>query len=290
MSFLIGLLVGVAVSFPLWVAMRRLLTLRLEPREYKIQLPLLFRVILPAAPQFSPYARRPFLRGYCDITDIRLIQAGLDQQISAEDFIVLRGGYALIFLVFGLAFLIPGNIILGLFGLSLIGFGMIYPPWWLRGQIKRRHSAIQRALPNVLDLLTLSVEAGRDFLTALKDILRHRPTDPLSEELERVFRETQLGKQRRQALQNMGERVQQQDLTSVVNALVQADELGVSLSSILRTLGEQMRSKRFHRAEKLANEAPVKLLMPLMLFIFPAVILIMLGPLLLDSPMMSLFR
>ena len=105
----------------------------------------------------------------------------------------------------------------------------------------------------------------------------------LGEELERVFREVQLGKQRREALRAMGKRSKQEDLQTVVDTLVQADELGVSIGHILRILGDQMRAKRFSRAEKLANESPVKLLFPLFIFIFPAVIIVMLGPILLRA-------
>ena len=94
----------------------------------------------------------------------------------------------------------------------------------------------------------------------------------------RVIREIQLGKTRAQALKDLSYRVDLSDLRAVVNALVQADELGVSIGSILRIQADQMRQRRFERAEKLANEAPVKMLFPLMVFIFPAVFLILLGP------------
>lgn len=289
-NLFISLLWAVSIGSAAWLIAGHLSQLRLEHREYEVELPLLFRLFLPAVPQFKPYVRRPSLERLCNQTDARLIQAGLDQYLSAEEFVTLRGLYLAFFTPLGMIFLVAGSIMGLIFGLTLLFFGMLFPNIWLGSQIRRRHRIIQRALPSVLDLLTLSVEAGRDFLTALKDILRHRPHDPLSDELERVFREVQLGKQRREALKNMGLRVNQPDLTSVVDALVQADELGVSLSSILRILGDQMRQKRFHRAEKLANEAPVKLLFPLMLFIFPAVILIMLGPLILDSPIMQFIR
>ena len=155
-----------------------------------------------------------------------------------------------------------------------------WPVLWLRGTIRKRHEQIQKALPNVLDLLTLSVEAGKDFVTSLRDILSQRRRDALTEELEIAFREIQLGKQRRFALKDMATRVKQQDLTAVVNAIAQADELGVSIGQLLRIQGEQMRMKRFQRAEKLANEAPVKILLPVVVFIFPSVFIILLGPIL----------
>ena len=159
----------------------------------------------------------------------------------------------------------------------------VYPLAWLRGAVKQRHLAIMRALPFVLDLLTLSVEAGMDFMSALQRNCERRKLDPLNEELIRMTREIQVGTPRRTALRNMSERVRQPDLRAVVHALVQADELGVPIGSILRIQSDQLRSRRFERAEKLANEAPVKMLGPLLLCIFPAVFLILLGPILLQA-------
>jgi tight adherence protein C len=117
-----------------------------------------------------------------------------------------------------------------------------------------------------------------DFMTALQRCVERRKIDPLGEELVRVVRGIQLGKTRREALREMSERVNLASLRSVVQSLVQADELGVSIGYILRIQSDQIRQRRFERAEKLANEAPVKMLFPLMFFIFPAVFLILLGP------------
>ena len=135
-----------------------------------------------------------------------------------------------------------------------------------------------RALPFVLDILTLSVEAGMDFISALQRNCESRKMDPLNEELLRMTKEIQVGSSRKAALKGMADRVGQPDLKSVAYALIQADELGVSIGSILRIQSDQMRSRRFDRAEKLANEAPTKMLGPLMLCIFPAVFVILLGP------------
>ena len=151
---------------------------------------------------------------------------------------------------------------------------------WLRRTLMRRRLEIVKALPFVLDLLTLSVEAGMDFISALQRNCRLRRLDPLNEELLRMTTEIQFGSSRRQALKNMAERVRQVDLKAVAFSLIQADELGVSIGAILRIQSEQLRSKRFDRAEKLAAEAPVKMLGPLMLCIFPAVFIILLGPIL----------
>jgi tight adherence protein C len=151
---------------------------------------------------------------------------------------------------------------------------------WLSRSLIVRHRSIQKSLPFVLDLLTLSVEAGLDFMTALQRNVERSVVDPLNEELIRVVREIQIGKTRREALRDLGRRVDLSDLKSVVNSLVQADELGVSIGSVLRILSNQMRQRRFERAEKMANEAPVKLLGPLLFCIFPAVLLILIAPVL----------
>jgi tight adherence protein C len=134
----------------------------------------------------------------------------------------------------------------------------------------------------MLDLLTLSVEAGLDFMSAMQRIVERRRLDALGEEFVRVLREIQLGKTRRVALKDMADRVDHPDIRLVVNSLVQADELGVGISAILRIQADQMRMRRFERAEKQANEAPVKMLFPLVAFIFPAVFLVLLGPIILQ--------
>ena len=165
------------------------------------------------------------------------------------------------------------------------GVALLYfqPIMWLRSALRQRHLSIMRALPFVLDLLTLSVEAGMDFMSAMQRNCEKRRLDPLNEELIRMTREIQVGTPRRVALRNMSDRVKQPDLKSVAYALIQADELGVSIGTILRIQSEQLRSRRFDRAEKLANEAPVKMLGPLMLCIFPAVFVILLGPLVIQN-------
>ena len=122
-----------------------------------------------------------------------------------------------------------------------------------------------------------------DFMSALQRNCERRKLDPLNEELIRMTREIQVGTPRRVALRNMAERVRQPDLKGVTHALIQADELGVSIGSILRIQSDQLRNRRFERAERLANEAPVKMLGPLMLCIFPAVFVILLGPILMQA-------
>ncbi len=246
-----------------------------DGRRQERRLPLLFRFLLPLVPNLEFIVRNPAFDRQREEVESRLIAAGYEGLIGAEEFFGLRILLGILGLVAGASTAQP---VLATAGLLL---GMLYPSWWLRKALAARHRSIQKALPFVLDLLTISVEAGVDFMTGLRKILDRRALDPLGEEIFRVFHEIQLGKTRREALREMGRRVRQPDLLSVTNALAQADELGVSLGAILRIQADQLRVKRFLRAEQLAQEAPVKLLGPLVLFIFPAVLIILLAPILL---------
>ncbi|OGV59236.1 MAG: hypothetical protein A2283_06215 [Lentisphaerae bacterium RIFOXYA12_FULL_48_11] len=216
-----------------------------------------------------------------------LISAGFEGLLHEEEFLALRfllpmvlGPIWIAFIAALLTatknpFLIKISTMLYLLGPAWL---FIYPALWLKQAMGQRHRNIQKSLPFLLDLLTLSVEAGMDFMTALQRNVERNKIDALGEELIRVIREIQIGKTRREALRDMSYRVNLSDLRSVINALVQADELGVSIGSILRIQSDQIRQRRFERAEQLANQAPVKMLGPLLFFIFPAVLLILLGP------------
>ncbi len=163
---------------------------------------------------------------------------------------------------------------------SLVGaaFGVGLPLYWLEQQIKRRHLAIGRAMPFNLDLMTLSVEAGLDFGGAVAKVVDKGLPGPLNEELGIMLREIRMGKTREEALRNMAGRVRFPPLSQFVSNLVQADRMGTSLGKILRIQSTQLRIQRTQRAEKLANEAPVKMLFPLIFCIFPTVFMILFGP------------
>ena len=222
-----------------------------DGRRQERSIPLLFKLLLPLTHNFYPLIRRSiFAKPVADAQTL-LIQGGFEGLISAEEFVSLQ--------------------------LMLL---WLPPKLWLYNVVKRRHMSIMKALPFVLDLLTLSVEAGMDFISALQRNCKSRRLDPLNEELLRMTKEIQVGSSRKEALRNMALRVKQSDLKAVAFALIQADELGVSIGAILRIQSEQLRSRRFDRAEKLAAEAPVKMLGPLLLCIFPSVFIILLGPVL----------
>ena len=261
-----------------------------DGRRQERSIPFILRLLLPLAPNFFRLVAHPSFTRTRDLADRRLVAAGFDGLLDGREFLALKFlvpiafGTLWFFLLYGLARILP-SLDENLFWFTLLGvlFFVLYPSLWLKQALAARHRAIQRALPFVLDLLTLSVEAGMDFMSALQRNCESRRLDPLNEELIRMIREIQLGTTRRTALGNMSRRVDLADLRSVTYALIQADELGVSIGAILRIQADQMRQRRFDRAERLANEAPVKLLLPLMLFIFPCVFIILLGPILQQS-------
>lgn len=252
-------------------------SIRASEEDDPRRLPLVFRMFLPLAGNVSFLHRKDAFTSVKKSTLELLQSAGVDLLMTPEQYLGVRFLMAL----FGFLMLI----LMGMANQMLTGFlilvlMLLYPENWLRKTARRRHLSILKSLPNLLDLLTLSVEAGKDFLTALRDILARRPGDVLGDEFKRTLHEIQLGKQRQQALRDLSERVHQPELTSVINAIIQADELGVGIGQLLRIQGDQLRHKRFARAETLANEAPVKILFPVVLFIFPSVFIILVGPIL----------
>ena len=263
-----------------------------DGRRQARAIPLVFKMLLPFVGNFDRLLSRPIFASRIGKANSSLISAGFEGLLTGREFVALSLlsplvlGLCWCVLIFLLGVIVPDSVFTSApLALCLIGFALftVRPSLWLRSELKKRHLAIMKALPFVLDILTLSVEAGMDFISALQRNCRTRRLDPLNEELLRMTKEIQVGLSRKEALKNMSDRVRQPDLKSVAYALIQADELGVSIGSILRIQAEQLRSRRFDRAEKLANEAPTKMLLPLLLCIFPAVFIILLGPVLINA-------
>lgn len=258
-----------------------------DGRRQARSLPLSFKMLLPLAGNLGKITSKPAFARRAAAMEKTLAAAGFEGLLDGREFVALEllcpaiMGALWCFAVFLLGAILPDSAFVAM-RLELCAAGIallaLQPSIWLKSALKKRHAAIAKALPFVLDLLTLSVEAGLDFIGALQRNCLTRKMDPLNEELLRMTKEIQLGSSRKAALKRMGERCAQSDLKSFAAALVQADELGVSIGSMLRIQSEQMRAKRFDRAERLAHETPVKILGPLMLCIFPAVFIVLLGP------------
>jgi tight adherence protein C len=148
---------------------------------------------------------------------------------------------------------------------------------WLSSRIKRRQNNIIKALPDALDLLVICVEAGLGFDMAMGKVYEKWENE-LAIAFGRVLREIQLGKLRREALRDMARRMDVPDVTAFVAAIIQADQLGVSMSKILRVQSDQMRTKRRQRAQEKAHQAPVKMMLPMVFLIFPTIWIVLLGP------------
>jgi len=158
---------------------------------------------------------------------------------------------------------------------ALVGF--MVPIFWLRSKIRKRQDEIVKSLPDALDLLTITVEAGMGFDGALQKVA-DKWDNEISKGFSKVTQEMRLGVIRREALRNMEASMGVPDVTTFVAAIIQAEQLGVSIAKILRVQSEQMRIKRRQRAEEMANKAPIKMLFPMVFLIFPALFIILLGP------------
>jgi tight adherence protein C len=160
---------------------------------------------------------------------------------------------------------------------ALGGAGLVVPYLWLINRIRRRQAIITKSLPDSLDLVTTCVEAGLGLDAALARVAE-KVEGPFAEELARTLREVGMGRMRREALQELGERTGVPDLITFVNAVIQAEQMGTSIGQVLRVQADQLRVRRRQRAEELGHQAPVKMTFPLVLFIFPTLFLVILGP------------
>jgi len=206
--------------------------------------------------------------------------AGNPAGLKALDFIGIRILFA--FLVGGFIFVVMAGFGGSLaqafvFGLLLASLGYLLPVMWLGSRVKGRRLEIMRAMPDVLDLLTISVEAGLGFDAALAKIVE-KWDNALTREFSRVLAEIRVGKLRREALRDMADRVEVPELKSFVAAIVQADQLGASIGRILHVQAAQMRQRRRQKAEELARQAAIKIIFPLIFLILPALFVVILGP------------
>ncbi|PKM82417.1 MAG: secretion system protein [Firmicutes bacterium HGW-Firmicutes-14] len=210
----------------------------------------------------------------------KISMAGNPLNLTPNEFLVIQYGCTLGLPICFLLFSLPLNwdltvVILGMGVWAAVGF--VLPDYYLKLKATNRREEIQDNLPDVLDLLTVSVEAGLGFDAALVKVVE-KTRGTVSQEFSRVLQEIKMGKPRRDALRDLGSRSGVDDLISFVGAVIQADQLGVSIGNVLRLQAEQMRQKRRQRAEEKAMKAPIKMLIPLILFIFPTIFIVVLGP------------
>jgi tight adherence protein C len=253
------------------------------------------RIILPFFNRVGQFASRFTPQATLQSARKKLDMAGNPMQMDPAFFLALRFILALIFggLILFIYFIGDRNMAQGLgFAALFTVLGFFFPDLWLSGRISARQKLVFRAMPDALDLLTICVEAGLGFDSAMSRVHDKWEND-LALELGRVIQEIRLGKLRRDALRDMAERLGVAEMTSFVAAVIQSEQLGVSMAKVLRIQSDQMRVRRRQMAEEEAHRAPIKMVFPIALLIFPSLLLILLGPaamLLITSPLGSLFR
>jgi tight adherence protein C len=228
-----------------------------------------------SSPWLSPRGRRAIER--------RLTHAGMRYVVDAIHFHAaqcLCAGMLATTATAITALLLPAAPIATMIGLGMAGcaLGAAMPRIWLRDRAKDRKRRIVRALPFMLDMTTLCVEAGLNLASALQQAAQKGPDGPLRDELRRLQGDIRTGMSRSQALRDMADRLDEPAVRTLVATLVQADALGMNLAPILRAQSDQRRTERFLHAEKLAMEAPVKMLLPLIAFIFPCTFMVIAFP------------
>jgi tight adherence protein C len=242
--------------------------------------PFLSRVVRPIASGVLSLFGSLLPGNYRERVHTQLIHAGLQGQFRAEEIISHRVLGAAAGLILGLLNLATGTVgggtaLLLLVVLPVVGAQL--PKSWLDRKVEERRESILRDLPDTLDLLAISVEAGVGFEGAL-GVVCDNFDSPLADEFARTLREMELGLPRREALQNLKKRTEVPELSNFVLTLTQADALGMPVGRVLKTAATEMRSKRQQWAREKAAKLPVKILFPLVVFIFPAIFVVLLGP------------
>jgi len=278
-----SLIMGLAQRSPSLIETRmqdfRTRTANTVEGEADLDIPFSERVLLPSVEALANAATSVLPARVLANIEKQLIRAGNPMSLNA--YVVFW--MVSVFLISGLM-LTAVVVVWGAVGvqqalavLMFAAVGWMFPGLWLKGRLGARQKLVLKTLPDALDLVTTCVEAGLGLDGALARVAE-KSSGPLTTELTRMLREVAMGKLRREALTEMADRIGVDELTSFVNAIIQAEQLGVGIAQVLRIQSDQMRTRRRQRAEQTAHEAPIKMIFPLVLFIFPAFMLVILGP------------
>jgi tight adherence protein C len=279
----IGLLGGSPVD-PVQARLTQLGTMQAKNlEELELQQPFIERTLRPLVAGLSSRMSRAASSSFTERTEKRLALAGNPGDLRVADWLGVKAVAAIAMAVlfaflFGvlniLAFPFPVGFLMGILGAVL---GYVLPEFWLGNRVKKRQKAILLMIPDALDLLTISVRAGLGFDAALGKVVE-KLKGPLSDEFRRALAEVRVGKARRDALRDIVPRTEVGPLTNFIGAIIQAEQLGVSVSKVLQVQSEQLRIERRQRAEEQAAKAPIKMLFPLVGCIFPSLFIVILGP------------
>lgn len=249
-------------------------------REQELRQPLYYRVVKPLLTRIGSAGKHYMPTGRIKMIEKKLLVAGNPGGLTAMEFMVLKylggifaGGAGL--LLGRLGGISTGKSLLILVAVALLGF--LLPDIYIRQRGNVRREAVRDALPDVLDLLTVSVEAGLGLDGAILKVVE-KMKGVLPGEFRQVLQEVKVGKPRRDALKDMAFRLDVDELSTFIGAVLMAEQMGVQLSNVMRLQAQEIRSKRRQRADEQAMKAPVKMLIPLVFFIFPATFIVLLGP------------
>ncbi|EPJ47041.1 MAG: hypothetical protein OFPII_16140 [Osedax symbiont Rs1] len=248
-----------------------------DVRTYMDPLPAGLKLIWPFVLLFTVLVEMLYSNSYLDKVEKKLQHTGVSYVLTAEQFIALRYICAIICLLLALLVLSSLKNVSEtwlILSVAVLG-GFMFPSVWLADTRKRREMQVIRALPIYLDFTTMAVEAGLNLTGAMQQALNKGPKGALRNEFSIVMRDMRSGVTRAEALKRMDARLRVDDISRFVNAMIQAEKMGSSMAKTLRIQSEQRRTERFQRAEKKAMEAPVKLVFPLIVFIFPVTFMIL---------------
>jgi len=273
---------GLAGRGPRDVVQQRLEQLVVQPKsleEMELQQPLGDRVLRPLVQRLSRIASRGDSGGLIARADAKLEKAGYPGGLRGADWMGVKLLSTIVVgVVVALLMLLVGKIQLALlFGIAGAGLGYMAPEFWLGGRARKRSFAMVLQLPDALDLLTISVEAGLGFDAALAKVVE-KMEGPLITEFRQALAEIRMGRTRRDALRDVVARADAQPVSNFIGAIVQAEQLGVPIAKVLQIQSQQLRVERRQRAEEMAAKAPVKMLFPMVGCIFPTIFIVILGP------------
>ncbi|MBI3363062.1 MAG: type II secretion system F family protein [Chloroflexi bacterium] len=250
--------------------------------EIELSQPFTERILLPNIRRLGDFSTRFTPQASLEATQHKLDLAGNPGNIGPTEFWAIRIVATVVLggLIF-FAFLVapekqPLSKVL-LYTGGALALGYFLPALWLGSKISRRQNEVIKAMPDALDLLTICVEAGLGFDAAMSKVNEKWEND-LALAFGRVIQEIRLGKPRRDALRDMSARIEVPEMTTFVAAIIQAEQLGVSIAKVLRIQSDQMRIRRRQRAEEKAHQAPIKMLFPMAFLIFPTIYIVLLGP------------
>jgi tight adherence protein C len=240
------------------------------------------RVVAPTASRLASIPLKLNPRTNVAAIGKKLVASGLSQRLTVANFLAIKGGTTVAGGLFGLLLGATGSFASALLFVPIFGgLGFLVPDWTLTFKIRSRREEIRSDLPDALDLLAVSVEAGLGFDGAVTKLTEHME-GPLVEEFALMLNEIRVGEARSVALRKMAERIDAMELSNFVRAVIQADQLGISLARILRVQATDTRLRRQAAAEEKAMKAPIKMLLPTVFFIFPSMFIVILGPALLN--------